>query len=77
MTKLRARSAQALDDPALPMEAAATYAGRHAQTLRDAARAGELSYIRKGDRGHYRFRRSDLDKWLLRMTVPARKVYQG
>ena len=66
-----------LEDRALPIQEAAQYAGVHAQTLRTAARVGEIAFIRRGHLGHYKFRVSALDAWLARFTTAARRVYNG
>jgi excisionase family DNA binding protein len=77
MAKVRGEAVSTLEDKVFPITPAAEYAGCHPQTLRDAARTGELAYIRRGNLGHYKFRRSALDRWLSRYTTQARKGYQG
>lgn len=44
---------------------AASYLGVHVQTLKKWARAGRIPYRQYGgDRGHWRFRRADLDRFI-------------
>lgn len=46
---------------------AAAYASRHPDTLRDAAKAGELRGTQRpsaSGKGHWRFKVEDLDRWL-------------
>lgn len=59
-------------DPVLDTAQAAAYARRHEQTIRGAARRGELAHIRNGRRGRMYFRQSDIDQWLESMRVEAR-----
>lgn len=43
---------------------AASYAAVHPETLRKAARLGQVRCVRRGEKGHFHFTRLDLDLWL-------------
>ena len=61
-------------DPALSLAEAAVYLSVHPVELRGMARRREIAVIRRGERGHMRFRLSELNRWLERHTVPARRA---
>lgn len=60
-------------DPALTLAEAAVYLSVHPVELRALARRREIAVIRRGERGHMRFRLSELNRWMERHTVPARR----
>lgn len=62
-----------MHDPALPCEDAAAYLGMTARELRVLASRRELAHVRRGERGHLKFRLSELNRWLARHEVPARR----
>lgn len=62
-------------DPALSLQEAAAYlGGMHPVELRRLIRGREIAAIRRGDRGHYKIRLSELNRWLEANTVPARRL---
>lgn len=65
-------------DPALSLAEAAEYlGGMHPVELRKLVRQRELACVRRGDRGFIRIRLSELNRWLDRNTVPARRLAVG
>jgi excisionase family DNA binding protein len=65
-------------DPAMVAEESARYCGCHVETLREAARRGEIAVIRgSGKHSRMKFRLSELNRWLKHQEVPARKRYQA
>jgi len=58
-------------------EEAALHCGCHAQTIRKACRMRELAHRQKGQFGHLRIRKSELDRWMKRDEVPALRVARG
>ena len=69
----RTAAAVATFDAAVPLREAARLAGVHVDTLRDAVRLREVAAVRHGARGHIRIRLSEIDRWLRRQTIPARR----
>lgn len=62
-------------DQVMSIAEAAKLAGMHVQTLRRAYRHRELEVIRRpGLRAKVYIRRSALDRWLRRLTIPATRV---
>lgn len=64
-------------DPWYSIGGASAYCSCHPQTIRTAARLGELTHSRSGPLGHYRFKQSELDRWMKRNEIPARKGGAG
>jgi excisionase family DNA binding protein len=64
-------------DPALSLAEAAVYLSVHPVELRGMARRREIAVIRRGPRGHMRFRLSELNRYLERLTTPARRQTAG
>ncbi len=64
-------------DPALSLAEAAIYLSVHPTELRALARRREIACIRRGERGHMRFRLSELNRFLERLTIPARRSAVG
>ena len=56
---------------------AAEYAGHHPQTILKACRMKELGHCRRGQYGHIRIRRSEVDRWMRRHEVPVRRSARG
>lgn len=60
-------------DPRLTVAEAAKYASTHDQTIRQACRLRELEHERRGQQGQIRIRLSQLERWLSRDRVRARR----
>lgn len=56
---------------------AAAYARVHPREMRRALQQRELACIRRGGTGHYKIRRSALNKWLASMEIPARRSVEA
>ena len=74
MSKVESAAKSPHYDPWLGLTDSASYTGRHPQTLREAVRSKELVASRNGDKGHYRIRLSELNRWMRSMETPARKM---
>jgi len=64
-------------DPCLSLAEAAVYLSMHPVELRGMARRREIACIRRGERGHLKFRLSELNRFLDRLTIPARRQATG
>jgi len=64
-------------DPCLSLREAAIYLAVHPVELRAAAGRREIACIRRGARGHMKFRLSELNRYLERLTIPARRLAAG
>lgn len=68
-----ARSLPATADPLLDINDAAAYLVIHPRELRRMVQERELAVVRRGERGRMKFRLSELERWIKRHTIPARR----
>ncbi len=66
-----------LRDPVLGLAEAAEYLAMHPVELRRIVREREITCVRRGDLGHIKIRLSELNRYLERHTIPARKLAVG
>lgn len=60
-------------DRLLTCQQAAAYLALDPKVLRRMALRRELAVVRRGEKGRVKFRLSELDKWIRRNTIPARR----
>lgn len=68
-----ARAARIAEDPWLRVEDVAAITTFHPDSIRAAAREKELAYYRRGRKGEFKFRLSDVERWMNRGRVKARR----